>query len=84
MFFRGIPESRWPRVAYVLVILSFVAVPLHFLVGGGHPLQDVVVWLSTAALVLAFLVAILHKPRDMRLAFYGLLAFLAHAVTTPS
>lgn len=82
MLFRGIPNSNRPRCAYIFVILSFIAVPLHFVVGSSSFLQGGAVWLSAAAGLLALSVTCFCKPRDIRLGFYGVLGFLLHATVT--
>jgi len=74
----------WSRAAYVLVIVCFVTVPLHFVVHRRHFLQGALAYFSLAVFLFALVVAVLHRPRDARLGICAFLAWLIHGVTTPS
>jgi hypothetical protein len=78
IFFRGIDSSAWLRIAYFLTIVCFATVPLHFLALGQS--AKILAYLSIFVLFFDLLVALLNRPRDARLAFYGFLACLIHAV----
>jgi len=77
MFFRGISSSPWSRAAYLLVILCFVTVPIHF-ISQSHFLDRTLIYFSAGVFVFSLLVAIIHSPKDVRLGFYGCLACLLH------
>ena len=79
MFFRGISSSPWPRAAYLLTIVCFVIVPLHLLDLGRLP-KSVLAYFSACVFLFSLLVAMLHRPRDARLAFYGFCAWLIHSI----
>jgi hypothetical protein len=84
MIFRGISSSKFARVAYVLLILSFVTVPIHFLVERRSILQGALLAASGGVFVFGLLVALLVKPRDVRLVVYALLAWIIHGVVIPA
>jgi len=75
MIFRGINSSPWSRAAYLLVVLCFVAVPLHIF---AQNLAKALVYFSGGVFLFSLLVAILHNPRDIRLGVFGFLAWLVH------
>jgi len=77
MFFRGISSSPWPRAAYLLVILCFLTVPVHF-INQSHFLDRTLICLSAGVFVFSLLVAVFHSLKDARLGFYGCLACLLH------
>ena len=74
----------WSKAAYLLVIVCFVTIPLHFVVHRRHFLQSGLAYFSLAVFLFALLVAFLHRPRDARLGICAFLAWLIHGVATPS
>jgi len=78
-FFRGINSSAWLRSAYLLTIGCLVTLPFHFF-GLGQSGKRMLVYFSISVFGFDLLVAVLNRPRDVRLAFYGFLACLIHVV----
>lgn len=78
MFFRNL-GSPWSRAAYLLTILCFLSAPLHFL-DLNHPVKRTLVYFSTGVFLFSLLVAMLNRPRDVRLVFYGFCAWIIHAI----
>ncbi len=83
MFFRGLSPSILVRAAYLLVLLSFVTTPVHFLTDRRNPLQDGLLIASEGIFLFGLFVAIFRKPRDWRLAVYALAACILHGTLRP-
>jgi hypothetical protein len=84
MLFKGVSSSKFVRAAYVLVILSFLTLPIHFLVDRRSVLQGALLAASTVVFVFSLAAAIMSKPRDVRLAVFALLAWIIHGAVIPA
>ena len=77
--FRGIDSSPWLRTAYLLTIVCFATLPLHFF-SLSPSVKRCLAYFAAAVLCFDLLASLLKRPRDVRLAFYGFFACLIHLV----
>jgi hypothetical protein len=70
-------------MVYVLVLLCFVTVPIHFFVDRRSSVQIILMVVSGAVFLFSLIVALIRRPRDMRLILLALIAWIAHGVVVP-
>ena len=82
MFFRGI-DSVPVRIAYLLTVISFVMTPVHIFVTSRSAESALLVF-SGGVFVYCLLVGVLHKPRNVVIILYSLVAWIIHGLMSPT
>jgi hypothetical protein len=82
MFFRSIPSVP-VRIAYLLTVISFVMTPVH-IVAASRSADNALLVFSGGVFVFCLFAGVLHKPRNVVIILYALVAWIIHGLMSPA